>query len=250
MKIRSQMPSLSLMAFLISFALISACSEEPVEPSDKPGPTCVAASDSIVGWWPLDQFGLAAEELVEDNHGDYVGSPMEVEGKVGGALRFYAGDRELIEVPDPGPNWIFDITDNITLETWVRRGSNQADQQVLVGKYAAYYLGFRNGRIFALVGGVDFVGSTFIPVGEWFHVAITYDINNMIATIYLNGEVDGNAPNNGVNIAESVNSIYIGGLPGQQHFWGSIDEVSIYKTALSTSEIREIYNRGSLGKCK
>jgi arabinan endo-1,5-alpha-L-arabinosidase len=239
------------MAFLISLALISACSESPEEPSDKSRPTCVAASDSIVGWWPLDQLGSAAEELVEDNHGDYAGSPLEVDGKVGGALRFYARDGEMIEVPDPGDNWIFDITGDITLETWIRRDSNQADQQVLVGKYGAYYLGCRGGKIFALMGSVDFVGDTSLPVGEWFHVAVTYDIDDIrIATIYLNGEVDGNVANNGTNVAESDGYIYIGGLPGQQYFWGSIDEVSIYKTALSASEIREIYNRGSLGKCK
>jgi len=87
-------------------SLISSCSESPEEPTDKPGPTCVAASDSIVGWWPLDQLGSAAEELINDNHGDYVGSPMELEG----ADDTYTGWPSVTGI------WSYDVTDAVSAE--------------------------------------------------------------------------------------------------------------------------------------
>lgn len=235
----------------IVFVICLACSsKDPVEPTVNPGPTCLAASDSIVGWWPMDQLGSAAEELVDGNLGDYIGNPVEAEGKVAGALRFDGVD-DLIEVPDPGSNWVYDITGSITLETWIKRDSDQTGQQVFIGKGSAYFLGCRSGRIFAQIpNAFDFAGATAVGAGAWVHVAVTYDVTAKVAKIYLNGEVDGTITTGGQSVPVSNNQIYIGGLLGQQYFDGYVDEVSIYNTALSTSEIREIYIHGSRGKCK
>ena len=235
----------------IVFIVCLACSsKDPVEPDKNPGPTCIAASDSIVGWWPLDQLGSGAEELVEGNQGDYTSNPSAVEGKVGGALGF-DGVNDLITVPDPGADWILDIAGDITIETWIKRNSDQGGQQVVVGKYYSYYIGCRNGHIFSLISNVfDFAGGTPVPVGEWFHIAVNYDVDDRAARIYINGEVDSTFTTGGASLLVGNGYIHIGGLPEQQYFDGVIDEVSIYNTALSTSEIREIYRRGSLGKCK
>ena len=238
-------------AALIVFLLCWGCgSKDPVEPSNDPRPTCIAASDSIVGWWPLDQLGSGAEEIVNGNQGDYVGNPRETDGKVGGALGFDGVD-DLVSVPDPGANWVCDISGDITMETWIKRDSDQADQQVIVGKNSSYFLGCRSGRIFSLIPyAFDLAGPTQIPVGQWYHVAVTYDVSGMAARIYVNGEVDTAYTTTGRSVPISDGYINIGGLVGQQYFDGVIDEVSIYNTALSDQEIRDIYNRGSLGKCK
>jgi hypothetical protein len=236
------------MAIFVSFAVISACSKDPVTPAS--GPTCVAASNSIVGWWPLDRLGSGAEELVHDNHGDYIEIPLEAEGKVGGALRF-DGRNDLIEVLDPGADWVYDITGDISLETWIKRHTDQPSQQVVVGKHGAYYLGCLDGHIFSEISNIaKFTGPTKVPVGEWFHVAFTYRVDTRVIAIYINGGVDSTVVSIGGYVPASSGSVYIGGLSGQQYFDGYIDEVSIYKKALSAAEIRAIYTRGSLGKCK
>ena len=236
---------------LATFFTVIGCGKDPVATETGTGPMCLAPTDSIVGWWPLDQLGSAAEELVGDNQGDYIEIPLEAEGKVGGALRF-DGSNDIIEIRDPGADWDYDIAGDITLETWINRDTDQSNQQVVVGKWGSYYFGCRNGRIFALISNaVDFIGATNMPTGEWIHIAVTYDVDDRIAKIYLNGEIDGTAATSGQNVTVSNGHIYIAGLmPAQQFFDGFIDEVSIYKRALSTSEIFEIYTRGSLGKCK
>jgi hypothetical protein len=99
----------------------------------------------------------------------------------------------VIQVPDPGADWILNITSDITLETWIKRDTDQSGQQVIVGAVST-------------------------P---------------------------------GQNVPDAGGNVYIAGLlPPQQFFDGFIDEVSIYSRALATSEIREIYTRGTLGKCK
>jgi len=221
-----------------------------VEPGTTPRPTCIAASDSIVAWWPLDRLGSGAEEIVNGNQGDYAGNPRETEGKVGGALGFDGVD-DLISVPDPGANWILDISNDITLEAWIKRDSEQPAQQVFVGKSGCYYIGCRGGHIFALVSNAfDITGPTLLSVGVWYHLALTYDVGGSLACIYLNGEIDTRHSTGGQSVPIGNGYVYIGGLSGQQYFDGVVDEVSIYNKALSAAEIRTIYNRGALGKCK
>jgi len=196
-------------------------------------------------------LGAAANELVDRNQGDYIGSPQEAAGKVGGALRFDGVD-DLVSIPDPGENWVYDIvTGDITLETWIKRDSNQTGQQVVVGKAGAYFLGIRDGRIFASVPVMfDVRGATDVPVGEWFHIAVTWDGSHSDARIYLNGEVDGSFGSADFGMPVSNEPIYIGGLSGEQYFDGYVDEVGIYNAELSISEIRQIFDRGSQGRCK
>jgi len=235
---------------LATFLTVLGCGKDPVATETGTGPKCLAPPDSIVGWWALDQLGTTADELVDGNQGDYIGNPLEAAGKVEGALRFDGVD-DLISIPDPGANWVYDIAGDITMETWIRRDSDQIGQQVVVGKTDAYFLGIRAGHIFSLIpNSFDFIGASTLPVGEWIHIAVTYDISARIGRIYLNGEVDGGVTTSGRNVPISNGTIYIGGLLGQQYFDGYIDEVSIYTTALSINEIRAIFNGGSFGKCK
>jgi len=235
---------------LAIFMVVLACGKDPVSTSSGTGPQCLTPPDTIVGWWPLDQLGTAADELVDRNQGDYIGRPLEAAGKVGGALRFDGVD-DLVSIPDPGANWVYDITTDLTLEMWIKRDSDQTGQQVLVGKADSYFVGLRGGRIFTLIPTVyDYVATTQVPVGEWYHVAMTWDDSAMTGNIYLNGEVDGSFVSADMGVIAGNSPIYIGGLLGQQYFDGYMDEVGIYASVLSTSEIREIYDRGSLGKCK
>lgn len=84
---------------------------------------------------------------------------------------------------------------------------------------------------------------------SWHHVALTYDGNTGLISLYLNGMIiDDNIINNIYNL-ESFKYFYIGAAweinyGGHE---GYIDDVRVYASALSETDIREIYkNIGSI----
>jgi hypothetical protein len=102
-------------------------------------------------------------------------------------------------------------------------------------------------------------GPGLVTNGVFQHVALTYDKPSGIATLYYNGALVAQAlspvPNYtpattanlyfGKRIAESPTTIGAAGTV----FGGLMDEISLYKTALSAAQIQAIYNAGTAGKC-
>jgi hypothetical protein len=85
-----------------------------------------------------------------------------------------------------------------------------------------------------------------VEVGVWSHVAVVYD--GVSASLFLNGKLDGVVL---TNLASgNPPEMRIGGLAGNAYtFQGLVDEVSIYKAALTAAEIAAIHAAGSAGKC-
>ena len=99
------------------------------------------------------------------------------------------------------------------------------------------------GSALVSAGGGTFDGSTrhtdgrqADPVNEWSHVALTYD--GATLRLYVNGtEVSSRAT--GGAIRETTDPLWIGGnRPYGEYFEGRIDEVRVYRRALSPSQVR------------
>ena len=94
-------------------------------------------------------------------------------------------------------------------------------------------------------GGYINVSGGSISTNTWYHVVGTYD--NSKLRIYINGELKG-------EVAKTGNITYHSDTPwsiavnpsgtgdGGEHFYGKLSDVRIYSTALSASDIKELYN--------
>lgn len=97
-------------------------------------------------------------------------------------------------------------------------------------------------------GPVDSAAGS-LPAGQWSHVALVYDGVNGSKTIYINGAeaATTTAP---VDIEWTSGGIWnIGDDPccGGREWAGLMDDVAIYNTFLSASDISTIYNNGLAG---
>jgi len=89
-----------------------------------------------------------------------------------------------------------------------------------------------------------------VPYKKWSHVLVTVD-SNALATFYVNGFLSGTPGSTGaLSGITSTDPIYIGNRSGftDRTFDGIIDDVRIYSRALSSQEVKQLYNTGAGSK--
>jgi len=214
-------------------------------------------TEGLVAYWPFDEGeGEIAQDASGHGHDGRLknGPQWEEEGKVGGALRFDGLD-DVVEVPY-SPD--FDLQLGLTIVGWffleaepdVGPGN---DWRLMVGRngFKPYGLVLEQSR---RLSGSVYIGDERqllrseggLPVGEWVHVAYTYDGARGLARIYLDGLLDAEALQaaGSIDAREHMVRISMPSPKQPQEFraWeGLIDEVRIYGRALSEEEIQELY---------
>jgi hypothetical protein len=139
----------------------------------------------------------------------------------------------------------FNITNDITIEAWVKMAAISGNQKIVtkfgdVGGDDAYSLQAINGEPQFLLN----FGPTWLTVGagmtmnvnEWYHIVGVY--NGATMKIYVNGVEQNSVAQTGA-FDVSASTFKIGGWAGAQYWNGSIDEVRLWNTARTQTEIRE-----------
>jgi len=232
----------------------SGCQAGPT-PTPTPTPSCVHPANDLLSWWPGDGTAI---DIQDGNNGTLQNGTSFASGIVNQAFSF-TGTGDVL-VPDSA-NLNFSENDPITVEAWVFRSGSSSVMHILgkrVGCGGAgihYQLAFDgNGLRFdgdsgGACGNNGACSGISPPVNEWTHVAGTYDGTTF--KIYVNGQLAGSG--SGTLGSANAEPLLIGasGTCDSSTRWkGLIDELTIYRRALSASEIQDIFNAGSVGKCK
>ena len=206
----------------------------------------------VVGLWHFDEgSGVAkvADSSGNGNEGNVYDATTGVSGKFGNALNFDGVNNYV----DCGNDSSLDITQG-TWEAWIKFDalpSVAGHPMNPLAKANQYWIhGSRNdmdsGTTDAIVvkirvGGTRYCANTsssFITVGEWYHVAGTYDGETL--KLYVNGTlVDSNAVPSG-NIDTGTQIMAVGTWSTLvDYFQGTIDEVRIWGEALTANQIQQ-----------
>lgn len=167
-------------------------------------------------------------------------------GKHGGAMRFNGVDSQLRlskTLPD---------SDELTLSAWVLYEAKIESNGAIFSDFDG-----RSGNdlMFGLVGGktvfvraykgkgnnlFDSIALEEDVVGQWHHLVWTLDSSR--SNIYLNGKRAGSVPKKGSNNGYHDGFIGFGNNgKGWVHFEGVIDELAVWSTDLSASDIERLY---------
>lgn len=142
----------------------------------------------------------------------------------------------------------FNLTNNFTLEAWVKTAQFDRIQRVFV-KQGAFGFGLNGSRLrFTTYGRRDYDTREVELAPEfWHHIAVVMDSNNA-ATFYLNGElVDMIAGTQGANITSHACTLGSSPEHPKEYWSGRLAEVRLWNTARSGSEIRSTLHQRLTG---
>lgn len=196
----------------------------------------------LVGWWTFDEADGAP--VAHDYSGHRLGGALlkaaRTPGLVGSALECSGG---CVAVPG---NALLSVQDELTLECWVKtetrgQGNNWMINRVLQGGTATgYRLGLIDDRPCLNIPQTDWSHHLSapepLPLGKWVHLAGTFDGRMM--RLYVDGKEVATMERPG-SIRPNDFRLHLGNYAeGHQAFFrGLLDEVRIYRRALSATEI-------------
>lgn len=172
-------------------------------------------------------------------------------GKVNSSLNFDGTD-DYVSIPD-SPSL---TVNEITIAAWVKNNNSGDSFQRIVDKTYnqeyAFFLGPTGTIGVSLVTNTSSIDAwnllpNAITDSNWHHVAFNWSATTKKITVYVDGVAKINTTLNGDRIADTNNPITIGDRVSlDRSFNGKIDDVRIYNYALTSEQIKQVYNGGSV----
>lgn len=227
-------------------------------------PLNLPATANIRGWWKLDEAsGNAVDSSGNSNTlTETSGTIAAATGKIGGGRDFEAGDTEYFTIADASQTGL-DITGEITICAWIKLESTAGTLGTfcgIAGKYNAaagkrcYLLTLSNAdnklKVYLSADGTATTtassSTALSSTGTWYHVAFTLNQTTDKIQTYINGSADGTAADYTSNIKDADTAFALGtyfssGSPSS-YLDGIIDEVIVWNTCLTSTQITAVYN--------
>ena len=189
---------------------------------------------SLVARYALD--GNPNDSSGNGYNGTEVNGPTYVAGMDGQAMKFDGVD-DYVDLGNP-TDWPAGTAPR-TMSLWARTNSVEAGYRFAVaygtaGTSLAMFIGINGTTLYGGGYGDDVTVADFWVQGEWHHLALTYD--GITARLYADGVEAASAAKtwnltlSRAHIGQQINDLY--------EFWnGTVDEVRIYRAALSAAEV-------------
>ncbi len=139
-------------------------------------------------------------------------------------------------------------TQNRTIEAWVKTTNGGNGEIMQWGRNITgqkYTLRFTNGVLRIEVHGGGTVGSTRVDDGEWHHIALVLDGDNLTdIRFYIDGVLDTNSTTGTTAISSETgtNKLRINRGLGNRYFEATMDEIRLWDTDLSQETINQWMN--------
>lgn len=199
------------------------------------------AQDGLIGYWPMDEGSGDTVGDASGNGNDATAQNTNwVAGMYGNALEF-DGSTSVVDIP-----YSADMTPTVgaTMSAWVFPTDDT--RSCVFGQFEAYGMALNTDLLLKwVIWGDDWKSDIAIPMEEWSHMAMTWNVENGHGTMVLNGELVGERED-AIPVPQVQNNLGIGfwvGWPaewGDDWFTGSIDDVRLWNRALTVAEISEV----------
>lgn len=229
--------------------------------------SCAATPPGMTAWWPASGN---ANDIIAYHRGTLNGGVSFAPGAVGLAFSF-DGSTGYVQIPTaPG----LQPPSAISVAAWIYPTELPVlpYSAFMIDKYNSFDL--NQGVSWALVllstgqillevreqASVYWDATTIgsVALGQWQHVAATFDTSTQAMAVYINGlavpiSITGTGPVTSIYqstapvLLGAVDSGFTGGLGS--YYSGLIDEAQLFGVALTAAQVAAIYDAGSSGVC-
>lgn len=208
-------------------------------------------SDGLVAWYAFDQGNLGTDSSGNGYHGS-AGALKRVPGVVGAAAQFDGVARMEVE-PLRGFNWGAALSVSLWFQRtggWglymglINNGNpGQASFDLRLGRERAGGLFTASLASYSDPRADDF-NEMVAPAEKWNHAVMTYDGSNLV--VFLNGEKRVSRGRDEGRIINFNTPLLVGQGDNRRSetFVGMMDEIRIYRRALTDEECLELYRLG------
>jgi len=199
------------------------------------------AWSNLVGYWKLDDVvdsGTVADSSGSGNTGTVEGGiTLGVTGKLNTSANF-DGTTGYITTPDSA------TMSDLSFTAWINGTAFTSGNHnmIICGTGQNTYISVYNGALFGKINATNHFGVTLLKTDMWYHVAMAFNHTSQTITLYVNGAQDLSETDTNSLIAQTYD---IGADGSSLFFDGSIDDVAIWNTALTATEVQTIYSRQS-----
>ena len=214
------------------------------------GASLPSITSGLVGYWTFDGKDLiqnATDRSGQGNNGNLTNftSTTTIIGKVGQALKFDGVSNFISSATTPTTG-----IGSFTISAWIKTSSTGARRDIIdYGRGASV----NNSGVFFFVNSSNQIGFDLTNVtgtnsnvtvtdNKWHHVLVTN--TSGVVQIYIDAVASGASTSMTPNI-QALNGFTIGRhlVNSANFFNGSIDDVRIYNRALSSQEVKLLYNQ-------
>jgi len=209
-------------------------------------------NNTLLAWWRFNTSNDLNDYSGNNFTASASGATWTANGKFAGAYIFGSGNA--LSASDSA---VLNPTSAMSVSAWIKANSWTANywQGTILDKSDwadggghGYVLRVGEGGklSFAIGNGTTWpesVSGAVMSTGNWYHVVGTFD-GTSIKT-FINGKLVKNEPITSTTISPSIYPIKIGTAtfaPDNRNFDGTIDDIQIYKRALTNNEIGAMYN--------
>ena len=211
------------------------------------------APAGLISWWRAENNAL---DSAGTNHGVALNGATYAPGQVGKAFSF-DGVNDCIQIPD-SPSL---RPASLTLETWVLFNANTGIRVIFAkpvgnGTFDSFAIWLENGNLRGVIsdssGSGPVLSTAFTPVvGQWYHLAYTFDDATRQQVLYLNNvTVAGGLSDRAIGYDSQPVLLGCDSDSGTRTYFvsGRVDEAALYNRALTATEIASVYYAGAAGK--
>jgi hypothetical protein len=205
---------------------------------------------------PIPDSGVARyefEQNVLDSWGAYDGTRDGATFVTNSAVGSYAisfdGENDYVGLPNFGNT--FDGGSGWAVSFWVNIDTHQTGIFELKKNYYGPYI-FQSGGVYdfrVYDGSTVYECSSSLTTGTWYHVVIqaTGDTSNGSLELFIDDTLEDSTATWGTQTDSDVNQIGARGSSGSRSWFdGQVDDFRIYGKGLSSSEISNLFNTGSI----